>query len=106
MSSMLAAVASASPAVEAWLLHGKPQAPDETGWKAFLLTNPSRTDVKLRVSGLKRLVYGASKPGEAVAISKATDEARRIRTDLTGLSAAFPGGFGLMATNVSRWKSR
>lgn len=106
MSTMLAAVASASPAVEAWLLHGRPQASDETGWKAFLLTNPSRTDVKLRVSNLKRLVYGASKPGEKMAICKAAEEAGRIRDDLTGLSAAFPGGFGQMATKVSRWKSR
>lgn len=103
--ALVHAVASASPAVEAWLLHGTAGATDEGSWKVFLLTNPDRFKVKLRVNDLKRSVYGTPKPGQAAAIHKATEEARRIVADLTGLSAAFPGGFGLMAEQVACWET-
>lgn len=101
----LAAVASASPAMEAWLLHGKPNAPTENSWNAFLLTNPSRFEVKTRVGELKRLVYNSPRPGEAAAIALAEAEARRVAADLPGLATRFPGGFGTMRGVVSKWRN-
>lgn len=97
------AAAAASPAVEAWLLHGTPHALTEASWQAVLLTNPSRYDVRQRVKELKRQVYGSPQPGEAAAIAMATREARRLATDLPGLRLSFPGGFGTMASAVESW---
>ncbi len=102
-NSLLSAVASASPAVEAWLLHGRTNAPTEASWSAFLVTNPTPFAVKIRVNELKRLVYGSPKPGEVRAISVAREEASRLATDLRGLADAFPGGFGTMYGTVRGW---
>jgi hypothetical protein len=103
LKSLLNAVASASPAVEAWLLYGKANAPTETSWRAFLMTDPTRFEVKMRVNELKRLVYGSPKPGEARAISVAREEAGRIARDLPSLAADFPGGFGTLYGTVGGW---
>lgn len=101
---LLSAVASASPAMEAWLLQGRPDAPNEASWSLYLLTQPSRYDVKMKVRELKRRVYGVGKPPQARAQLVAESEARRISADWAGLAHAFPGGFGTMAKAISTWK--
>lgn len=101
---LLSAVASASPAMEAWLLQGRPDAPSEASWSLYLLTQPSRYDVKMKVRELKRRVYGVGKPPQARAQLVAESEARRISADWAGLVQAFPGGFGTMAKAISTWK--
>ena len=93
------AVGLAVPSLEAWLLCGRDPTISESTWRAGL---ESKHDPYTR-NALKQRVYGTDRPNGEMLKRRGTEEARRLIQDLALLETRFPGGFGLLATEIRSW---
>lgn len=93
------AVGMAVPAVEGWYLAGKDDEVTEATWREDQKNGAhryTRRDLKMRV-------YGTRRPSLPLETKRAEEEARRLSSDLKGLEALFPVGFGHLARSLRAW---
>jgi hypothetical protein len=96
------AIGLAVPAIEAWYRCGRDPHVTEAAWLSGL---ESRRDPYSK-NALKESVYGTDRPTIQLETSCATDEARRLATNLGDLESLFPNGFGPLVRDVHCWTSR
>ncbi len=94
------AVGLAVPAIEAWYLSGRDETVGEEGW----LQGRERGVPPYTRRELKGRVYGTERPSLPHEIACAEAEIRRHRGDFRRLEFDFPGGFGVLAADLRRWK--
>lgn len=88
----------AVPALEAWLLCGL----DPRAIEATFLQRPDAGTRALRIQ-LKRDVYGTDRPAQAVRMTRAVQEARRLVQILDDFERLFSDGFGAFARDIRGW---
>lgn len=95
------AIGLAVPAIEAWYLVGKEHQVGEAAWRVGLAAGQT----PFTRAKLKERVYGNSRPSLEQETECAVSEARRIIGDIKAIEAAFPAGFGSMASEIRSWKA-
>jgi hypothetical protein len=94
------AIGLACPAIEAWYQCGVDPHATEVAWARDLAggVRPAQ-----HVQKLKLAVYSTDRPSLAMEVAAATQAARRLVQDLTGIEGHFPIGFGLFMNSVRAW---
>ncbi len=100
---MATAVGLAVPAIEAWLLCGTVRRASEDAWMRFLKRHPHPARLRGWKRGLKRRLYGTSRPTVRMSTVQGVIAAEKQVRDLARMRQRFEIGFGALIDDLRRW---
>jgi hypothetical protein len=93
------AVGVAVPEIHAWYRSNHAAGVNETAW----INGLHGRSLPYTIEGLKRDVYGSTRPSPVVVEPTVRREATQLAQDVERLEQAFPSGFGSLARDLRGW---